>query len=119
MRIEQKEYVEETPEYVNVCVGISQWQSLDGYPIREKDCKVAGEVWRVHKGDADPFPSIPHAHCIAGSDRFVGCKLHLGTGELFKKRNSLKRRLELNKFQRLIELIQPKFPNIKLPLENK
>lgn len=49
--------------------------------LTEQTVKVKGEIWQVHKNDADPFPSIPHAHNYASR-----VSLHLGTGELFKKR---------------------------------
>ncbi len=49
--------------------------------LEERTVKASGEVWRVHKNDADPFPSNPHAHNLDS-----GLKLHLGTGELFLKR---------------------------------
>ena len=51
--------------------------------ITEQTVKVKGEIWQVHKNDADPFPSIPYAHNYAS-----GVSLHLGTGDLFKKRAS-------------------------------
>lgn len=77
---------------------------------------MAGEVWRVHKGDADPFPSRPHAHCVGGAKRFVGCKLHLGTAQLYSGRDALGLFLAPKQFERLIELIRPKFPGLILPL---
>lgn len=49
--------------------------------IIEQTIKNKGEVWVIHKTDADPFPSSPHAHNYES-----GIKIHLGTGELFKKR---------------------------------
>ena len=52
--------------------------------LTEQTVKVKGEIWQVHKNDADPFPSIPHAHNYAS-----GLSLHLGTGELFKKRDKV------------------------------
>lgn len=113
-----EEFVNDSEEYIDLSIGISQWQRPDGRYILEEDFKVSGDVWRVHKSDADPFPSSPHAHLIGGTKRFVGCTLHLGTAELFRKREPLGRRLEENQFKRLIELIQPKFPEIKLPLAN-
>lgn len=113
----EDEFMRESKGYVEVCVGVSQWKTPDGLFILEEDFKVSGEVWRVHLSDADPFPSVPHAHCIGGANRFVGCTLHLGTGELFRKRASLKRYLDADQFSRLIALIQPKFPHIKLPLK--
>jgi hypothetical protein len=106
----------ETDEYVDLCVGVSGWRKLDGGWIVEDDYRVAGEVWRVHKTDADPFPSRPHAHCVGGAKRFVGCKLHLGTAELYHGSRPLGRVLAPRNFERLIELIRPKFPGLILPL---
>lgn len=51
--------------------------------LTEQTIKVKGEIWVIHKSDADPFPSTPHAHNYAS-----GVSLHLGTGEFFKKRES-------------------------------
>lgn len=51
--------------------------------LTEQTVKVKGEVWVIHKNDADPFPSTPHAHNYDS-----GISLHLGTGEFFKKRIS-------------------------------
>lgn len=110
------ELINDTDSYVDVCVGVAQWQLPDGRYILEEDFKVSGEIWRVHKSDADPFPSNPHAHCIGGAERMIGSTLHLGSGELFKGRKSLGRRLEGAQFSRLLELIRPKFPGITLPL---
>lgn len=48
--------------------------------VLEEVIKHNGEQWEIHKYDADPFPSNPHAH-----NHEARVKLHLGTGELFKK----------------------------------
>lgn len=108
--------LEETQSHVDVCVGVSQWQKADGRYILEEDYRISGEVWRVHKGDADPYPSSPHAHCVGGSKRFIGYTLHLGSAELFNKREGTGRYLERNQFERLLELIGPKFPHLTFPL---
>lgn len=108
--------IQDTMEFVEISVGISQWKSADGRYLLEEDFKVSGEVWRVHKSDADPYPSNPHAHCVGGKDRYIGCTLHLGTGELFRKRKSLGRFLEPHQFERLLALIAPKFPHLTFPL---
>jgi len=50
--------------------------------LTEKTVKVKGEKWQIHKNDADPFPSIPHAHNYA-----AGVVLDLGTGEMFSTRD--------------------------------
>lgn len=44
----------------------------------EQTVRRNGEIWRIHRNDADPFPSNPHGHNLES-----GHKLHLGTGELF------------------------------------
>jgi hypothetical protein len=54
--------------------------------LREERVKSNGEVWVIHKNDADPFPSIPHAHNYES-----GHKLHLGTGELFIRKECVGR----------------------------
>jgi hypothetical protein len=51
--------------------------------ITEQTVKQKNEIWIIHKNDQDPFPSSPHAH-----NRESGISLHLGTGELFDKRQS-------------------------------
>jgi len=106
----------DTEDYIDVTIGIAQWMTPDDQYILEEDYRVAGEVWRVHKTDADPYPSNPHAHCIDGQDRFKGCKLHLGTRELFDGRRALGRHLNRKQFNTLIGMIRPKFPGITLPL---
>jgi hypothetical protein len=108
--------LKDTDDFVDVIVGVSQWTNEQGLHFLEEDYRVRGEVWRVHKGDADPYPSKPHAHCIGGSDRFVGYKLHLGTRELFDGSKPLGRYLYQKQFDILIGLIRPKFPEITLPL---
>ncbi|MEO6399686.1 MAG: serine protease [Patescibacteria group bacterium] len=46
----------------------------------EKDLKLGGRLWRIHKNDPDPLPSSPHAHLLG-----TRLKLHLATGQLFLK----------------------------------
>jgi hypothetical protein len=60
----------------------------EGIPrlLTEATIKNRGEVWRVHKNDADPFPSNPHAENYAS-----GLRLNLSTGGLFRKREELGR----------------------------
>jgi hypothetical protein len=114
------EYLRDMSDHIVVSVGIAQWTDGHGRYWVEKDYRLNGEVWRVNKSDADPLPSRPHAHCISGRQRFVGAKLHLGTGELYDNKNKpLGRFMDAKQFARLIELIQPKFPEIQLPLGSK
>ncbi|WP_142685957.1 hypothetical protein [Chitinophaga polysaccharea] len=46
--------------------------------------KHKGIVWVLHKYDADPFPSSPHAHNLLN-----GLKLHLGTGAIYQKKKAV------------------------------
>jgi hypothetical protein len=116
MAEQDDETVAEGENYIEVCVGLSQWKNEVGLHILEEDFAGGGEIWRIHKNDPDPFPSKPHAHCIAGARRFVGCKLHLGTAELYKGREPLGRFLDSSQFLRLINHIRRKFPGVVLPL---
>ena len=104
--------------HIDATVGVSEWITAEGWGILEEDYRVAGEVWRVHKTDADPYPSKPHAHCVGGAKRFVGLTLHLGTAELYDGRKPLGRFLHPDQFERLIEMIRPKFPDTTLPLQS-
>ena len=110
----------ENDDYIDLTVGLLQQVSADGRMLIQKDYRVSGEVWRVYKNDPDPFPSRPHAHCVGGADRFIGLKLHLGTAQLFQKNNDpTDRYLAQKQFDRLIEMIRPKFPDIELPLSTE
>lgn len=46
--------------------------------------KVAGSIWIIHKNDADPFPSNPHAHHAE-----LNQKLDLSNGNCYKKKQFL------------------------------
>lgn len=109
--------VAEVEEHIDVRIEGCLFQFDDGTYLLEEDYRVGGDVWRVHKSDADPRPSQPHAHCIAG--RFKGLKLHLGNRRLFKGAKELDTRLDEDSFLRLIELVRPKFPDTTLPLRNE
>lgn len=50
----------------------------------EQTVRCNGEVWRIHRNDADPFPSNPHGHNLESH-----YKLHLGMGELFLRRRNV------------------------------
>ena len=113
----EEEIVAETENTIEICVGEAVWVNAKGMMFLEEDFKVSGEVWRIHKSDADPLPSDPHAHCIGGAKRFVGCKLHFGTRELFSAKNDpLGRYLGESQFDRLIQLATKKFPDVPLPI---
>jgi hypothetical protein len=49
--------------------------------LYEKQIKVKGQKWELHKNDDDPFPSDPHAHNYE-----TGLKLDLSNGNLYKKK---------------------------------
>lgn len=75
--------VDESDDHISVDLGYIRVVDDLGRELVQKDYKVNGEIWRVHRYDADPFPSSPHAHCVGGRDRFIGLKLHLCTAELY------------------------------------
>ncbi|MCC9166699.1 hypothetical protein [Pontibacter harenae] len=54
-----------------------------------------GRIWIIHNDDKDPKPSLPHAH-----DYNLNLKLHLGTGEYFRKNRRLGK-LDKKEFERL------------------
>ncbi len=76
--------------------------------LTEKIVKVKGEVWEIHRYDADPFPSDPHAH-----NYDANLKLHLKTGALYDK----KKRFQGNIGQKKLDVIRAELKNagIKLP----
>lgn len=102
--------------FLDLTVGQLRQVNENGYSLLQKDYRVGGEVWRVHKGDADPFTSRPHAHCVGGAERFQGLKLHLGTSELYRGPRPMGLRMDPKQFDRLCVLIRPKFPGLILPL---
>lgn len=78
--------------------------------IKKADVKYGGAIWRVHKKDADPFPSNPHAHCYADN-----VKLHLGNGDLYRNTNKLNEHIRKKDLIALRELIKQRLPSLKLP----
>ena len=73
--------------------------------LLEEQVRLKGEIWIVHKGDADPFPSNPHAHNYES-----GLKMHLGTGELFRGTELVGK----SQKKQFLELRQ-RFKSVKLP----
>lgn len=74
--------------------------------LTEKTVKVKGEVWRIHKNDADQFPSVPHAH-----NYDAGITLHLGNGQLF----NANRQNVGNIGPKKLEVIRGKLDGFSLP----
>lgn len=73
--------------------------------LYEETVKSKGEKWVVHKNDADPFPSDPHAH-----NYDAGLKLHLGNGDLYQGTKKVGT-MPAKRFKDLREL----FKRIKMP----
>jgi hypothetical protein len=79
--------------------------------LTEAEVKLKGEIWTVHKYDADPFPSNPHAHNYAQA-----LKLHLGNGDLYQHRNKVScGRMEKKHLIKLRDLVVQKNATITLP----
>lgn len=71
----------------------------------EEQVKFKGEKWIIHKNDADPFPSSPHAHNYEAR-----LKLHMGNGDLYHgtdKVGTVKRKDFIN--------LRNSFKNIAMP----
>ena len=90
------------------CVEFPESIIPEDVPIRlvEALVKHRNEVWLVHLYDADPFPSNPHAH-----NEENGLKMHLGSGELYRKREKVGK----IRWKDLLT-IREKLSNISLPI---
>lgn len=71
--------------------------------LEEVRLKSQGEIWDIHKNDADPFPSNPHAHNIQ-----TGLKLDLSNGDLYRKRKKLDERVVKKGLKALRDLAEAK-----------
>jgi hypothetical protein len=71
----------------------------------ELKVRVAGEQWCIHRNDADPFPSSPHAHNYPQR-----LKLHLGNGDLYRGRSIVG-----NVGRKALERIRNKISHVPLP----
>ncbi|MGD0868897.1 MAG: hypothetical protein ABSB88_05055 [Bryobacteraceae bacterium] len=79
--------------------------------LTEADVKLKGEKWTVHRYDADPFPSNPHAHCYSRA-----LKLHLGNGAIYQNKSKVPcGHIGTKDLVRLRELVVQKNANIALP----
>lgn len=67
--------------------------------------KHKGEIWVIHRNDADPYPSCPHAHNYEAN-----LKLHLGTGDLY-----LGRRITGNIGEKALGFIRSQLGKFTLP----
>jgi hypothetical protein len=83
----------------------------EGVPrlLTERAIKVKGEIWVIHKNDADPFPSSPHAHNC--QENLV---IHLGNGRLFRKRKEVGQ-LGKKRLGELRSRIQEALADVQLP----
>lgn len=72
---------------IETCEGIIPDNLLIRYKARFKH---KGLIWVIHKNDADPFPSNPHAHQLENN-----IKLDLSNGKCYKKKeliNTIKKK---------------------------
>jgi hypothetical protein len=79
--------------------------------IEEQIIKEKGNKWFVHKNDADPFPSNPHAHNYE-----KGWTLDLGTGKLYIRRDEVGQISKKNflKIRKLLEKKQIALPTLNM-----
>ena len=68
--------------------------------LEEQRIRVNGNIWVIHRNDADPFPSTPHAHNYQQQ-----VKLDLTNGNLFRNRQfaGTVKRKHLLELRRLIK----------------
>lgn len=66
---------------ITVEFDVSEFMDSSSFFHRKVGVKWDNSVWRIHKNDADPFPSNPHAHQM---DQNV--KLDLSTGVMYRQR---------------------------------
>ena len=78
--------------------------------VEEQVIKEKGNKWIVHKNDADPFPSNPHAHNYE-----KGWTLDLGTGKLNIRRDEVGQ-IRKKKFLKIRKFLEEK--QIPLPTLN-
>lgn len=84
-----------------------------GVPVllTEAEVKLKGEKWTIHKNDADPFPSSPHAHNYE-----QGLKMDLRTGDLYQRNARVAcGRVEKKYLLKLRDLVEHKNATIALP----
>ncbi|MGH7174267.1 MAG: hypothetical protein ACRELG_28695 [Gemmataceae bacterium] len=65
--------LDDADDHIDLSVGVMQMQMPDSRYILEEDYRVAGEVWRVHKSDPDPYTSQVWLNPPAKTDRGVQC----------------------------------------------
>ena len=75
--------------------------------LEKAKVKENGLIWIIHNNDCDPNPSKPHAH-----EYILNVKLHLKTGELYRK-DKIVGKLSKKEFKRVKIKILEK--GIKLP----
>ena len=75
--------------------------------LDEVTVKRDGQIWRIHKNDADPFPSNPHAHNVES-----GLKLDLRNGDLYF-RGQVRNRVNRKHLLHIRELVTAK--GVELP----
>ena len=46
---------------------------------------VKSIYWEFHKGDKDPYPSVPHGHSLTGKTLDGKYKLELWTGNIYEE----------------------------------
>ncbi len=84
------------------------WEVLQS--ITKAEIKLKGMKWTIHKYDVDPFPSNPHAH-----NYHENLKLHLGTGEFYRKKQRVNKKMKRKELLRFRSLIEQKIPSVQLP----
>jgi len=86
-KIQASDLIKQMSSYIQIVLIENSVIPLNTYlSIYEEKIKSRGEIWIIHKGDPDSFPSNPHAH-----NYDAGLKLHLGNGRLFHRKKEVGR----------------------------
>lgn len=76
--------------------------------------KNSGRIWVIHKNDADPFPSNPHAHELSEN-----IKLDLTNGKLYRKKkhlDSISKNELLNIRHKFTQVYKGKIPELAIDI---
>jgi hypothetical protein len=105
-KIQASDIIKQINSYVQIVLLDETIIPLNTYQsIYEEKVKSRGEIWIIHKGDPDSFPSNPHAH-----NYDAGVKPHLGNGYLFHGKKEVGRIKPKH-----LQMIRQKIKGIALP----
>lgn len=82
------------------------WYPIISDKLEKANVRNNGQLWVIHLNDADPFPSLPHAH-----DYQNNLKLNLYDGTLYSKKTAVGK-MKKKELAELVAKIKKDHPNI-------